>query len=93
MVKETGQFEHQQGLEYQVECLKTELQHTKMLLAESEANKVTQRSEEDITQLAQQEDTIGKLKTEVAYMKKELIESRSKNAAAEDDLNTVKGTV
>jgi len=29
----------------------------------------------------------------VAYMKKELIESRSKNAAAEDDLNTVKGTV
>lgn len=93
VVKETGQFEHQQGLEYQVECLSTELQHTKMLLAESEANKVTQRSEEDIAQLAQQEDTIGKLKTEVAYMKKELIESRSKNAAAEDDLNTVKGTV
>jgi len=93
VVKETGQFEHQQGLEYQVECLNTELQHTKMLLAESEANKVTQRSEEDIAQLSQQEDTIGKLKTEVAYMKKELIESRSKNAAAEDDLNTVKGTV
>ena len=63
MVKETGQFEHQQGLEYQVECLNTELQHTKMLLAEAEANKVTQRSEEDIAQLAHQEDTIGKLKT------------------------------
>merc|ERR1712088_659370 len=93
VVKETGQFEHQQGLEYQVECLNTELQHTKMLLAEAEANKVTQRSEEDIAQLAHQEDTIGRLKTEVAYMKKELIESRSKNAAAEDDLNTVKGTV
>merc|ERR1712192_289258 len=93
VVKETGQFEHQQGLEYQVECLNTQLQHTKMLLVESEGNKVTERSEEDIAQLAQQEDTIGKLRTEVAYMKKELIESRSKNAAAEDDLNTVKGTV
>ena len=93
VVKETGQFEHQQGLEYQVECLNTELQHTKMLLNEAEANKVTQRSEEDIALLAQQESNIDKLKAEVAYMKKELIESRSKNAAAEDDLNTVKGTV
>ena len=65
VVKETGQFEHQQGLEYQVECLNTELQHTKMLLNEAEANKVTQRSEEDIALLAQQESNIDKLKAEI----------------------------
>ncbi len=30
---------------------------------------------------------------EVSYIKKELIDARSRKAAAEDDLNTVKGTV
>jgi hypothetical protein len=29
----------------------------------------------------------------VSYIKKELIDARSRKAAAEDDLNTVKGTV
>jgi len=93
VVKETGNFEHQQGLEYRIQCLNTELAHTKMLLSEAKANKVSQRAEEDIAALASQEENIGKLRTEVAYIKKELIESRSKNAAAEDNLNTVKGTV
>jgi len=93
VVKESDNFEHQQGLEYKVECLTTELEHTKMLLEEAEANKVVQRSNEDIEQIKLQEESLNKCKGEIAYMKKELIESRSKNAAAEDDLNTVKGTV
>ena len=91
--KEASEFEHHQGLEYKVECLDTELQHTRRLLQQAQANKVVQRSDEDIAMLAQQEDAMAKLKTDLAYMKKELIESRSRNAAAEDDLNTVKGTV
>lgn len=93
MVKESGVFEQTQGLEYRVECLTTELQHSRLLLQQAEASKVVQRSEEDVAMLAQQEGVIGKTKADLAYMKKELIESRSKNAAAEDDLNTVKGTV
>ena len=91
--KEASEFEHHQGLEYKLECLETELQHTRRLLQQAQANKVVQRAEEDIALLAQQEDDMAKLRTDLAYMKKELIESRSRNAAAEDDLNTVKGTV
>jgi hypothetical protein len=33
------------------------------------------------------------VREEVSYIKKELIDARSRKAAAEDDLNTVKGTV
>ena len=91
--KEASEFEHHQGLEYKVECLDTELQHTRRLLQQAQANKVVQRADEDIAMLAQQEEAMAKLRTDLAYMKKELIESRSRNAAAEDDLNTVKGTV
>jgi len=93
VVKESDQFEHHQELEYKVECLTTELQHTRMLLEQAEASKVAQRSDEDIEQLKQQDEIIAKTRSELAYVKNELIESRSKNAASEDDLNTVKGTV
>jgi len=92
-VKEADQFEYKQELEYSLECLTTELEHTKMLLEEAETKKVVQRSDEDIKHLQKDEESIKKLKEEVAYIKKELIDSRSRKAAAEDELNTVKGTV
>merc|ERR1712212_1465354 len=64
-----------------------------MQLEDAEANKIVERSEADILLIEGQENNNKKLKEEVAYYKKELIDSRSRKAAAEDELNTVKGTV
>jgi len=93
VVKDADQFEYKQELEYKVQCLSTELNHCRMQLEDAEANKVVQRSEDDVRTIEEQGANIGKLKEEVAYFKKELIDSRSRKAAAEDELNTVKGTV
>merc|ERR1719341_2097327 len=93
VVKDADQFEYKQELEYKVQCLSTELNHSRMQLEDAEANKIVERSEEDVKLIEEQETNIAKLKEEVAYFKKELIDSRSRKAAAEDELNTVKGTV
>lgn len=93
VVKDADQFEYKQELEYKVECLTTELNHCRMQLEDAEANKVVERSEEDIRLIDEQNISMTKLREEVAYFKKELIDSRSRKAAAEDELNTVKGTV
>lgn len=93
VVKQADNFEYKQELEYKVECLSTELEHTRMMLEEAEMNKVIQRSDHDINMIEELGETIVKLKNEVSYFKKELIDSRSGKAAAEDELNTVKGTV
>jgi len=93
VVKDADQFEYKQELEYKVQCLSTELNHCRMQLEDAEANKVIERSEDDIRTIDEQGEHIVKLKEEVAYIKKELIDSRSRKAAAEDELNTVKGTV
>jgi len=93
VVKDADQFEYKQELEYKVQCLSTELNHCRMQLEDAEANKIVERSEEDVKLIEEQETNIAKLKEEVAYFKKELIDSRSRKAAAEDELNTVKGTV
>jgi len=92
-VKESCEFEYKQELEYKVECLSTELQHCKMMLEQAESSKVVERSEEDVKMIAEKDENIVKLKEEVSYYKKELIDARSRKAAAEDELNTVKGTV
>merc|ERR1719228_1443700 len=93
VVKDADQFEYKQELEYKVQCLSTELNHCRMQLEDAEANKVVERSDDDIRTIEEQGANIKKLKEEVAYYKKELIDSRSRKAAAEDELNTVKGTV
>eukprot|EP00092_Neocalanus_flemingeri_P014649 GFUD01015811.1.p1 GENE.GFUD01015811.1~~GFUD01015811.1.p1 ORF type:complete len:777 (-),score=220.64 GFUD01015811.1:932-3262(-) len=93
VVKDADQFEYKQELEYKVQCLSTELNHCRMQLEDAEVNKVIERSEDDIRAIEEQGENIVKLKEEVAYIKKELIDSRSRKAAAEDELNTVKGTV
>ena len=54
---------------------------------------MVERSEEDIRLIRDQGEQLNKLKGEVAYYKQELIDARSRKAAAEDELNTVKGTV
>ena len=54
---------------------------------------MVERSEEDIRLIRDQGEQLSKLKGEVAYYKQELIDARSRKAAAEDELNTVKGTV
>merc|ERR1719309_92997 len=64
-----------------------------MQLEDAEANKVIERSDDDIRLIEEQNISMTKLREEVAYFKKELIDSRSRKAAAEDELNTVKGTV
>ena len=51
------------------------------------------RSEEDVKLIDEQAEQLVKLKGEVSYYKQELIDARSRKAAAEDELNTVKGTV
>merc|ERR1712123_215988 len=84
---------NKQELEYKVQCLSTELNHCRMQLEDAEANKVVERSDADIHLIETQDANIIKLKDEVSYFKKELIDSRSRKAAAEDELNTVKGTV
>ena len=48
-----------------VECLETELAHTKQSLETAEASKVIQRSEEDIANIARLEGEVVKLKEEV----------------------------
>jgi len=93
VVKDADQFEYKQELEYKVQCLSTELNHCRMQLEDAEANKIVERSEDDVKLIEEQGVNIVKLKEEVAYFKKELIDSRSRKAAAEDELNTVKGTV
>ena len=52
-----------------------------------------ERSEEDVKLLEEKDQQIVKLREEVSYYKKELIDARSRKTAAEDELNTVKGTV
>ena len=52
-----------------------------------------ERSEEDATLLEEKDQQLVKLREEVSYYKKELIDARSRKTAAEDELNTVKGTV
>ena len=76
-----------------MECLSTELKHCKMQLQQAESNKIVERSEEDVKLIEEKDENIEKLKGEVSYIKKELIDARSRKAAAEDELNTVKGTV
>jgi len=93
VVKDADQFEYKQELEYKVQCLSTELNYCRMQLEDAEANKVVERSDADIHLIETQDANIIKLKDEVSYFKKELIDSRSRKAAAEDELNTVKGTV
>lgn len=93
VVKDADQFEYKQELEYKVQCLSTELNHCRMQLEDAEVNKIVERSQDDIKLIEEQGANIAKLKEEVAYFKKELIDSRSRKAAAEDELNTVKGTV
>merc|ERR1712123_107470 len=93
VVKDADQFEYKQELEYKVQCLSTELNHCRMQLEDAEANKAVERSDADIQLIETQDANIIKLKDEVSYFKKELIDSRSRKAAAEDELNTVKGTV
>merc|ERR1712123_220105 len=93
VVKDADQFEYKQELEYKVQCLSTELNHCRMQLEDAEANKVVERSDADIHLIETQDANIIKLKDEISYFKKELIDSRSRKAAAEDELNTVKGAV
>ncbi|XP_023343483.1 kinesin-1 heavy chain [Eurytemora carolleeae] len=76
-----------------IECLNLELEHTKQCLEESNSRVLVERCPEDIQTINSQEAKIIELRDEVAYIKKELIDARSRKAAAEDDLNTVKGTV
>ena len=47
------------------------------------------RSEEDVKMIEEQAEQLVKLKGEVSYYKQELIDARSRKAAAEDELNTV----
>ena len=82
-----------QELEYNIECLSTELSYCRAKLEQAEANKSVERSEEDVKLLEEKDQHIVKLKDEVSYYKQELIDARSRKAAAEDELNTVKGTV
>ena len=91
--KDVRGLNYQQTLEYKVECLTTELQHCRLQLQQAETNKVVERSPDDIKMLEEQAEHISKLKDDLSYIKKELIEARSLKAAAEDELNTVKGTV
>jgi len=91
--KNTSEFECKQKLEYEIECLRTELQHSQMQLQLNQENKIIERSEEDVKLIDEQMENIEKLKAEVAYIKKELIDARARKSAAEDELNTVKGTV
>ena len=93
VVKDANKFEYKQELEYKVECLETELSHCKATLSLAESKKIIERSDDDIKQIKEHEETISKLKENVSYLKKELIDSRSRKAAAEDELNTVKGTI
>jgi len=93
VVKDQDNFAYKQELEYRVECLETELAHARQQLEAAEASKVVVRAEEDIAAIAELQAGEAKLKEDVAYVKKELIDARSRKAAAEDELNTVKGSV
>jgi len=93
VVKEADSFEHKQELEYKVECLSVELADARERLEEAKSAVVVERSAEDIQTISDQEAKMNSLREEVSYIKKELIGARSGKAAAEDDLNTVKGTV
>ena len=61
------------------------------MIEEQSSQVVIQRSEEDIEQIAQQEQIIAKLQEDVTYIKHELIEARSHKAASDDELGNVKG--
>ena len=61
------------------------------MIEETASQVVIQRSEDDIEQIAQQEQTIVKLHEDVSYIKHELIEARSHKAASDDELGNVKG--
>ena len=61
------------------------------MIEETASQVVIQRSEDDIEQIAQQEQTIVKLHEDVSYIKQELIEARSHKAASDDELGNVKG--
>ena len=61
------------------------------MIEEQSSQVVIQRSDEDIEQIAQQEQMIAKLHEDVSYIKHELIEARSHKAASDDELGNVKG--
>jgi len=90
--KDAENFQYKQRLEYRIECLTVELEAVQAELLQAQSNVVVQRSEEDINTINAQEEKMTKLRDEVSYMKQELIESRSRRAAIEDDLNAVQGT-
>ena len=52
---------------------------------------MVQRSQDDIDQLATQEQTITRLQEEVSYIKQQLIEARAHKSASDDELGNVKG--
>ena len=73
--------------------MSTELEYCRAKLEEAQASKTVERSEDDVKLLEEKDQQIVKLREEVSYYKKELIDARSRKTAAEDELNTVKGTV
>ena len=48
-----------------------------MQLQQAESNKIVERSEEDVKLIEEKDENIEKLKGEVSYIKKELIDARS----------------
>ena len=57
-----------QELEYNIECLSTELSYCRAKLEEAQANKTVERSEEDVKLLEEKDQQIVKLREEVYHM-------------------------
>ena len=85
--------EQNQRLQYQVECLETELMNAKQIIEDQKDQVVVKRDDEDIAKIEEQEQIIAKVQEEVAYVRKELIEARAHKSASDDKLSTVQDKI
>ena len=80
-------------MQYRVECLENELQDALQVIEQQKGQVKVVRDENDLAKIAEQEEAINNLQSELAYVKKELIEARAHKSASDDKLSTVQDKI
>ena len=93
LAKEREVIEQNQQLQYRVECLENELQDALQVIEQQKGQVKVVRDENDLAKIAEQEEAINNLQSELAYVKKELIEARAHKSASDDKLSTVQDKI
>ena len=76
-----------------VECLETELSNALQVIEQQKGQVKVVRDENDLAKIAEQEESIKNLQTDLEYVKKELIEARAHKSASDDKLSTVQDKI